>query len=173
MARGKNNPIETPPEDLVSKQQVGGYQVNNLLSSNLFMTRNKNIILSFEINDIVSVDGEEIMKLAFPRLPGIVVRVMKYMNEELQPVAIFDVVNLQTKEVLLTHDKEFIGGAGIEHLFYQSEMITQWEIPILLKLCRAFVLGDVETIEHLIKDYYLKFSDESAVRLTNKLGIKR
>lgn len=159
-------------KDLQIREKMGGYSVGNLLSPDLFITAKRNVTLSFCLHDIEVIDGQEIMKISFPRTKNILLRVMKYMNDDDQPVAVFDVVDIDTKKIVISGGNEFIGGLGIEHVLFKANAITQWEIPVFSKLCRSFVLGDVETIKLLITDYYLKFSDKNAVKLKNSLGIK-
>ncbi len=159
-------------KNLYPRQKVAGYGIGNLLSDGNFIATHKNPTLSFRIYDILMIDSDEIMKLEFPKIKNAIVRLMKYTNDESQPVAVFDIINTETKQIVLTSDKEYIGGLGLEHFFYEAEMITQWEIPILSKLCRSFVMGDIETIKLLMNEYYLKFSDDNAVKLKNSLGIK-
>ena len=76
---------------------------------------------------------------------------MKYENEKEQPVAIFDIVHEGKKIIIAKIDEEFIRGIGIAEFFYKLNMITQWEIPILTKLCIGFVHGDPDIFKLLIK----------------------
>lgn len=156
----------------ISNQKVGGYQVGNLLSSDQFLTQNKVPRLSFDIFDITTVENKEILKLKFPKIKNLMVRFMKYNNADGYPTLVFDMVDTEKKTIVLDADKEFIGGIGTGGIFFDMNIITQWEISIFEKLCRSFLLGDIETIKTLMTDYYLKFSDENAVKLRNSLGIK-
>lgn len=163
---------ETIPEGMKTDQKIVGFDLVNLLEKNTFISRRLNIVnLSFEINDIVSIAGNEIMKVRFHQ-QGIIMRMMKYKDSDDRPVATFDLVDESSKSIKFVSDGEFIGGIGMEEFFYQTDMITQWEIPIFLKMCRGFVLGDVETFQNLVENYHLKFSRENAWHLKNILGIK-
>jgi len=150
--------------------KVGGYDVANLFSGNTFFSnKNKVPTFSFKIQDIAEIQGDEILKLKFSNTA--LVRVMKYANENNQPIAIFDIVDEEKKQIVVNTDKEFIGGLGISPILYEMNFITQWEIPILEKLFRAFVLGDPEALRVLIKDYHVEISSESEWRLRHKLGL--
>ena len=80
-----------------SKQKVGGYQIGNLLSSDQFLTQNKVPRLSFDIFDIVTVDDREILKLKFPKIKNLMVRFMKYNNDDGYPALVFDMVDIEKK----------------------------------------------------------------------------
>ena len=110
------------------------------------------------------------LKLVF--INNMLVRIIKYTDKDGHPVATFDVVNEAKKTIILNTRKEFIGGLGIAEIFYKIKYITQWEIPILLKLCRGFVMGDTDVIHNLITNFYLKISEENVWHLKNKLGLK-
>lgn len=154
----------------LTNQKVGGYGIANLLNNNTFITKKNHIVnLSFKLKNLIVYEDTEIMLLEF--FNGIIVRVMKYDNDDSQPVATFDLVNDETKEILMKADKEYIGGLGIADIFFRMKYITQWEIPVLTKLCRGFVLGDVDVIKLLIKDYHLRISKESEWYLKNTLGL--
>ena len=152
-------------------QKMGGYGIGNLLNNELFVTsKSKVVTLSFEIQDIAEIDGNEILKLKF--FNGLTVRIMKYENEENQSVATFDIVDEEKKEIITRGNKEYIRGLGISELFYGMNMITQWEIPVLTHLCLGFIHGDAEIIKDLIKNYHLKFSKKAEWYLKMKLGIE-
>ena len=156
----------------VSGKDVGGYTLDNILSPTRFMSKNKNVTLSFLLHDITIVDGDEIMKLILTKIPHIIIRIMKYTNTAGFPTAIFDIIDIKSKKILLESNKEFVGGLGMDTYFYNGGIITQWEIPIFTKLCRAFVFGDIETIVMLHNEYHLKFDENNESRLKNILGIK-
>jgi hypothetical protein len=154
--------------------RVGGADLFNLLSSNNFMSsKNKVVNLSFEIKDIVIIEDSEILKLTLTKYGNgrLVVRIMKYLDDQDRPSATFDIIDEENKTIVLSSDQDYVGGLGIEKYFHKIGIITQWEIPIFTKLCRGFVLGDHEVFQLLVKDYYLKFSKESERYLKNRLGI--
>jgi len=148
-----------------------GFGVYNLLNQdNAFIPISSRVVtLSFELNDIEEIDGTEILKLLF--FNGLTVRIMKYFNDKEQAVAIFDIVEENKKILVAKIDREFVRGIGIAEIFYDLKMITQWEIPILLKLCVGFVHGDIDTYRTLIKEYHLKISKNSEWYLRMKLGL--
>lgn len=152
-------------------QKVGGYNVGNIFDNNLFITKKRKVInLSFEINDIVETqNNSEILKLLF--FNSFTVRIMKFQNSKGSPSSTFDIVDELNKIILLKTEREFIGGLGIAELFYKMDFLTQWEVPIFAKLCRAFVLGDPEAIRNLMKDYHVKISKNTEWNLKIKLGL--
>jgi hypothetical protein len=153
-----------------TNENIGGYNLANLLNTSIgSYNKNKVVTLSFKIHDIIHIDNTEIMKLIF--FNGITVRLMKYANDDNNPVATFDLIDEEKKEILTKSDKEYIGGLGLADTFFKMNYITQWEIPTFTTLCRSFVLGDVETIKDLISHHHLKFSKESEWHLKNELGI--
>lgn len=156
---------------LKETRTVGGYDLNNLLNSKTFFAeKDKSPRLSFRLHDIVMINDSEILKIKLSN--GIVVRMMKFKNAESFPCATFDLVNEETKEIISKSDKVFVGGLGIADLFFKKHWITQWEVPIMIKLCRGFVLGDKEIFRILITDYNLKISKDADWYLRNELGLK-
>lgn len=159
---------------LPQTQKVGGYDISDLLGSDVFMSpKIRTPKLSFEIKDIININGSEILKITMTKFGSgtLTVRVMKYRNDDGKPAATFDVVDEEKKEIIIKADKEYIGGLGMEKFFFQYGMINQWEIPIFLKLCRGFVLGDQEIFRILVQEYNLKFSKDAEWNLKNRLGI--
>lgn len=153
-------------------QKVGGYGVTNLIDSDIFLSKNDKVVnLSFEIKDIVEIDKSEILKLLF--FNGLTVRIMKYENEKNQSVATFDVIDEKKKEIVAKSNKEFVRGLGISEFFYSVNMITQWEILVLTRLCLGFIHGDTDILKDLIKNHHLKFSKESEWYLKMKLGVEQ
>jgi hypothetical protein len=161
-------PIEQKQQ--TTDQKVGGFGVGNLLNNTSFISsKSKVVTLSFDIRDIVEIDDSEILKLNFSN--GFTVRIMKYDNELNQAVATFDIVDEEKREIITKSNKEYIRGLGISDTFYGMNMITQWEIPILTKLCLGFVHGDVEAIKDLIKNYHVKIDKKAEWNLRMKLGL--
>ena len=66
---------------------------------------------------------------------------MKYTNDNAQSVAVFDLVDDNKKEIILKTNTEYVGGLGIADIFLRLGYITQWEIPVLIKLLRGFIFG--------------------------------
>lgn len=155
----------------VSKQPIGGFDTANLLFGDTLISKKNTVRLSFEIFDILQLNDEEILKISFVKHNGLITRVMKYTTDDGKPAITFDMVDDIKKEIIMTSDKEYIGAIGIEGFFFKSNLITQWEIPIFLKLCRAFLLGDTQTFHTLITQFHLRFSKESESRLKSILGI--
>lgn len=141
-----------------------GFDLNNLFSN-----KKKNISLSFKIKDIDDSNDMEVLKLEF--FNDLVVRIMKFNNNEGKASATFDIVDDEKKEILIKTNKIFVGGLGIAELFYKLNYITQWEIPIIIRLCRGFVFGDLDSIKDLIENYYLKISKQNEWKLKDKLGL--
>jgi len=146
----------------LKNKNIIGFDLNNLFDNK------KTPSLSFIIKDIEVLDNNEILKLLF--FNGLVVRIMKFKKHNNKACATFDIVDDEKKVILLKTDKVFIGGLGIAEIFYKMNYITQWEIPIMIMLCRGFVFGDVDVIKNLIKNYYLKISKENEWRLKDKIG---
>ena len=150
--------------------KIGGFDLANLFGGAPFISsKSKSTTLSFEINDIIEHNGGEILKLLF--FNDLTARLIKYNNAKGMPCVSFDIVDESTKDILLKTDKDFIGGLGIAAAFYELNFITQWEIPLLERLCRSFVLGDIETIRDLVMTKHLRISRDAEWRLRLKLGL--
>lgn len=151
--------------DTSKTNSIIGFDLNNLLSNK----NKKTPKLSFIIKDIEEHIESEILKLLF--FNNYVVRIMKFNDREGKACATFDIVDEEKKVILIKTEKIFVGGLGIAEIFYKMNYITQWEIPIMIMLCRGFVFGDVDTIQNLMKNYYLKISKENEWKLKDKLGL--
>ena len=143
-------------KELGAYQKVLGYDVNNF-SNTMFLTqKSKAWDLSFKIFDIVETGEYEIMVLLLYN--GLHVRLSKFNDENGMASSTFDIVDEQKKKIIMNTDMEFVSGVGIAESFFDMNIITQWEIPILMKLCRAYILGDKYAIHELIKNYNLKIA---------------
>lgn len=152
-----------------STQKVGGFDTNNILNNDIFIKKSTKFNLSFKLQNIEIIDGFEIMKLIFSN--NIIARIMKYTNDNSQAVAIFDLVDDNKKEIILKTNTEYIGGLGIADIFLRLGYITQWEIPVLIKLLRGFIFGDIDIFKKMITKYNLKISKDAEWYLKSELGL--
>lgn len=153
-----------------TNQQVGGADIANLLSNNNFITqKNKQPTLSFSLNNILTINGSEILKLELSNT--LIIRLMKDLYES-TPVITFDIVDDKKKEIVIKSDAFFSGGIGISELLFKYKFITQWEIPIFTKICRCFLFGDIDELRKIIEKYNLKINQDAWWHLKNELGIK-
>lgn len=151
------------------KQSYVGFDLNNLFDRGAFSKKNT-VKLSFLINNIEMINDTEILKIGM--IDNKMIRLIKFNDEEDRPSSSFDLIDESKKQIILKTDRSFVGGLGIAEIFYELNYITQWEIPIFIKLCRAFVLGDIETIRLLVTNFNLQFSNENKWYLKDKLGIE-
>lgn len=153
-------------EKLGAFQKIGGYNSQNF-SSNIFISSNNTPTLSFKIFDIVVYGEKEILKIIFNN--NLIMRLLKF-DENGIASSTFDIVNEETKSIILKTDKHFNGGIGIAENFFDLKIISQWEVPILELICRGFVLGDKSAIKNIIKKYGLKIADQNLYKVKDQLG---
>ncbi len=157
-------------DKFITNQQVGGADIANLLSNHTFITqKNKQPSLSFSLNNILNIKGDEILKIELNNT--LIIRLMKDTYESI-PVITFDIVDDEKKEIIIKSDKLFSGGIGIAELLFKHKFITQWEIPIFTKITRCFLFGDKDELRKIIEKYNLKINQDAWWHLKNELGIK-
>jgi hypothetical protein len=147
-----------------------GYDVVNLLNDDVFFTgKSKTVRLSFKLLDIAQIGDDEIMKVLF--FDRFIMRVMKFTDSLDRASSTFDVVDSEDNSIVLKTSREYVGGTEIAIQALKVELITQWEIPILTKLCRAFVLGDAEIIKKLVLHHHLVICKENESKLKYLFGL--
>lgn len=151
-------------------QKVGGIDIANLLTNTSFISKKNNQPkLSFALNNIITIDGSEILKIELQNKN--IVRLMKVLENNV-PSITFDIVDDVKKEIVIKSNKLFSGAIGVSELLFTHGFITQWEIPIFTKICRCYLFGDTDTLRDLIEKYNLKINQDAWWHLKTTLGIK-
>lgn len=140
------------------KEVIGGYSVEPILDGNTFFGKKKYPNITFEITEVVKINNREYMYIGLST-PYHTLRIKKSNNAESTPLIIADIINLEKKEILFTIEKEFLNGVGIGTFLFQYNFLSQWELPVIDIICRAFLYGDVDTFKKIITEYSIKYSD--------------
>ncbi len=150
-----------------SSQEVGGYSTQNLTDTSIFFANpDKQIKLSFKIDNIELIEDSEIMKIKLSS--SLIVRLMKYSDGD-QVALIFDIVDDVKKEIVNKVDKLFYGGIGVGGFLMKHSFLPQWEVLPFDKISRAFVMGDKAAFTEATNHYNIKLSQSADWYIRNEL----
>jgi len=144
-----------------NKIQIGGYDTHNLSDNSVFFaSKQKKSKISFIIHNIVIINDSEIFKILLKN--KFIIRIMKFKDEETQqPSLVIDFVDTISNQIKFKPDKIFYNGVGVGGFLFELNYISQWEIPIVDKLLRSFVIGSKEDFLEVINTYNLFLNSET------------
>jgi len=153
-----------------NKTAAKGYSTQALGENNfVFTSPERKSKPSFNINEITEIENSEILKINLGS--GLLCRIMKYTNndEAQTPMLTFDLVNMEEKSITFKSPKGFPNGVGLAGFLLDYNQITQWEIPPMELLCRAFIFGIQTDFKSVIEEFNIKVSQQADWFIKNKL----
>jgi hypothetical protein len=153
----------------MKEPQIGGFDLKKLSDpSAIFVSDKKIAKLSFRIHDIDFSNNDEILKLKLKNEN--ICRIMKFIDTTTnQPSLMFDIVN-DTKKIIISKSNEiFYNGHGLGGALVINQIVGQWEVVPIDKLCRAFLFGDKNSLFEILDEYNIKISREADWYIRNEM----